>query len=342
MNTNRCLIFTSPVYPLKITDGGPSGFIAQNLLDEESNFYQISRNIDVSLNNKIKQKIRKILKKDTQKFDSQFLNSFFQYWIQSTQRHFKEIEAQKYKYIYFHDIWSMKACLPLIKDTQTIILQSHCPELPSEEVASTSHFNTFDVEWTKVSEKEAFNRADILIFPNQHIVKIYESLINKKSKIFYIPSGCKKTVNLSKYPLNDKIHLLYIGRRNYIKGFDIVLEGFRQAYNLRKDIELILVGRGDKIQEEGIYDIGFSDAVHHWIYNCDYIVNCNRQSYFDLSILETLSIGTPIIVSYSYGHKEFIDDNPCGIINMGESTVKNFKDILLSSQIRKKRIIRKP
>ena len=42
---------------------------------------------------------------------------------------------------------------------------------------------------------------------------------------------------------------MYIGRRNKIKGFDIVIEAFRKAREKRKDINLVIIGNGEKIEE---------------------------------------------------------------------------------------------
>ncbi|GBF79187.1 glycosyltransferase [Aphanothece sacrum] len=347
---NKVLIFTSPIYSLKITDGGPSGFIAQNILGHDSQVYQLSVNLSIyhkkytipyRIARKIRQTFKIPLREDREREDQLSASNLhkvneFKWWGESSQQHFLDIKAQDYKFIYFHDVWTMKACLPLLSSSQIVILQSHCPELPSEEIASQSYFSKSDIEWSVEAEKDAFARADILIFPNCYVMEIYKPLITSRSKIHYLLSGAKQRDSLHKYPLDDKIHLLYIGRRNYIKGFDIVLEGFKQAYAIRKDIDLILVGRGDKIEEEGIYDIGFTDSVHHWIYNCDYVINCNRQSYFDLSFLETLSIGIPIIASCTSGHQQFTENQSQGIINIGEPKSDNLSQILISSKIRKK------
>ena len=98
---------------------------------------------------------------------------------------------------------------------------------------------------------------------------------------------------------------MYIGRRNKIKGFDIVLETFRKVREKRKDINLIIIGNGEKIEEEGIIDIGFSKNPIGWYNSADYLINANRQSYFDLSIIEALTTGIPIIMSDNFGHSYY-------------------------------------
>ena len=335
MITDRILFFSN--YPLNNTDGGPSGVLAQNLVGYESEFYQIN-NPDVKST---------LLSKITRKIHNSFANkrikdagldklNTFKEWTISSQKIFINNLVHRYKFIHFHDVCTMKACLPLIKPSQVVLLQSYCPELPSLEIASQPDFSQSDIEWTKEAEGDAFKRANILIFPNQYAANIYTPLISPKSQIFYLPYGAKKVRDLRQYPLNSPINLLYIGRRNQIKGFDLTIESFKEVYKSRKDINLILVGKGEKVNEEGVFDVGFSSTPHHWINSCDYLLNCNRQSYWDLIILETLSIGTPIIMAPNFGHKQFIEDNSEGIINIGEPTVENLTNILSSPLIKKK------
>jgi glycosyltransferase involved in cell wall biosynthesis len=334
---DRVLIFNN--YSLSITDGGPSGFLAQNLLGHYSKYYDFyTTDFSGSRKNRLATKMSSLsgLSKITAKKSGLNSENSFLDWGLNAQRIFKYTKAKQYKFIYFHDVWQLKFCLPLLNYSQIVTLQCHCPELPSSETSSQSKFTQVDVDWCKQAEKDAFNRANILIFPNKYVVEIYDSLINPASKIYYLSSGCKSRSDLRKYPVNDGIKILYIGRRNKIKGFDIILEAFRRVYESRKDINLILVGNGEQIIEEGIFDIGFTSTSHQWIYNCDYVVNCNRQSYFDLSVLESLSLGTPIILSANYGHKQFLEDRSQGIINFGLPTVENLEKILLSSLLRRK------
>ncbi|WP_414584981.1 glycosyltransferase [Scytonema sp. PCC 10023] len=338
MIKDKVLIFNN--YLLNLTDGGPSGFLAQNILGHNSKYYELnSTTIRTSFKRRLLNKLNSHFKKKPYEIEAAGLNRTYTFkdWCINAQQIFKSIQALKYKFIYFHDVWQLKSCLPLIHPSQIILLQSHCPELPSEEIASLQpKFTQEDVEWCKEAERDAFNRANILIFPNYDSTKIYASLISPKSIIYYLTSGAKEVKDLKNYPLNQNIQLLYVGRRNRIKGFDIIRESFQKAYAQRKDINLIVLGNGEKIEEDGIFDIGFSHSPHDWIYNCDYVINCNRQSYFDLSVLETLSIGTPLLISTNFGHRELAEEKSKGIIDIGEPTVQNLTNALLSQSIVKK------
>jgi glycosyltransferase involved in cell wall biosynthesis len=314
MITDKILIFYTQSINLNL--GGPSGFIAQNLIDKEKSFYVFPYQL--------------FSEKKLTTFLKLFLKNKFNFKDHMSAFIFKEIKAYNYKYIYFHDCETFEYCKHLISPKQTVILQSHSPELPSTE-AQASNMSPHFVDFLKKAEKNSFERADIIIFPHKDCVPLYESLKFDKSKIRYILSGAKSTSDLRKYPLEkDKINLLYIGRRNKIKGFDIVLESFKNVVKKRNDINLIIVGNGVKIESDQLFDIGTTNNPLNWYYSVDYVINSNRQSYFDLSVIEAVSTGTPIILANNFGHN-YYKDKSSGIITFNSNNQEELEDILLNT-----------
>lgn len=316
MITDKILIFAP--YEYNINGGGPSGFIAHNLVDKPRDFFLLSHDFfEDSLLDRINIKIK-------------YLIDRYQY----LSYHYKKIKGGNYKYVYFHDYLSFEHCRRYIPNNQVVILQSHSPELPSEEYRADFPNDIAQIKFVEQAQKRAFERADIVVFPNEGCVPIYESILQKTSDIKFILSGAKKGLHseaLQHEALrDDKINLMYIGRRNAIKGFDIVLDAYRKIYQQRKDINLIVVGKGEPIQEEGIVDVGFSSNPIGWYNSVDYLINANRQSYFDLSIIEALSTGVPIIMSSNYGHKYY--ENKSALIHtFNAQNPDELKTILLGN-----------
>ena len=337
---NKVLFFNN--YPLRSTDGGPSGVLAQNILDVKSDFFFLNQRIT----NKPERGIFKRLKNKI--IPRKTLPSFYQAkvdttdhlrdWLHDAQKIYINVDAKNFKCIFFHDVYQLGACLPLIPKNQMIILHQISPELQSSEaIFQKEIYSDNDIKWIEEAEINAFKRANILLFANEGAQQIFKSLVEKESQIQYIPYGAKRITNTITYPLDSgKINLLYIGRRIPIKGFDIILDAFKEASLIRKDINLIIGGNGKKVEGENIYDIGFTNTPNNWINSVDYVINCNRQSYFDLAILETLSIGTPLIISTNLGHQAFKNLNSDGIIDIGEPTVENLKQAFLSNKLVKK------
>lgn len=296
MINDKILIFAP--YKYGINNGGPSGFIAHNLADKPRDLFILS--------NDFFEKEPFFTKLDRRIYSFFHKDNFFSYY-------YKKIKAHNYKYIYFHDCLSFEHCREFIPENQVVILQSHSPELPSKEYANLFPDNITEIEKLIKAEKNAFDRANIVVFPNEACVKLYEGLLNKNSEIHYILSGAKKVSynNLDRKELdNNKINLLYIGRRNEVKGFDIVLDTFKKATQHRKDLNLYIIGKGNKIESENIIDIGFSKEPLIWYNSVDYLINANRSSYFDLSIIEALSTGVPIIMSDNFGHQYYRNKSP--------------------------------
>jgi len=107
-------------------------------------------------------------------------------------------------------------------------------------------------------------------------------------------------------PLDPQyIYYLDLGRRAAIKGFDVVIEAFRRAHAVDSSMRLLLVGGGERVDEPGILDIGRSEEPADSLSACDYLISANRQSYFHLSVMESLSLGTPMIIACTGGHRFF-------------------------------------
>lgn len=292
MKADKILIFTP--YLINKNMGGPSGFLAHNLLDKPRDLFCFINDL-FPLKFQQRFSFERIIRKLT---EIEKLND--------VEKTFSSIDASTYKYIYFHDCLTLFRCIKLINKNQIVILQSHSPELPSEEfLAEKNDFEMYN--YVRKAEVASFNRADILVFPTKGASEIYQSLITDYSKVKYLLSGASREINLTQYPVDStKINFLFIGRRNTIKGFDFLMKIFSNK-KLRKDCNLILLGKKYKNFEcpQHIYDVGYSSQPMNWANSVDYIINTNKQSYFDLSIIESLSIGARILMTNNFGHSYF-------------------------------------
>jgi glycosyltransferase involved in cell wall biosynthesis len=336
MSRKPCLIFSN--YGLRSTAGGPSGFLAQNLVGTSSPFYHLNsyKEVQRSLGERM---VRRFVTREPQRSLRKLGhegNTAYAGWLLDARQVFVTEEAREYAWIWFHDIWSMAACLDLIGPEQKIILQSHCPELPSEEVASQGA-KTCDIVWTQSAERRAFARADVCVFPNKEAGAIYDPIMESGTRVEYLLSGCQQMSARYDLPLDPKYrYLLYLGRRNAIKGFDVALEAFKRTYAQDDNLRLILIGGGDLVDHPGVLDIGRSEEVGSWLAACDYVISTNRQSYFDLSVMEALSLGASLIIACTQGHQFYANVKSSGIVALPDADVELFEKAFLSH--RKKRV----
>ena len=316
MITDKVLIVHD--YLLKKNEGGPRGYyykcLHNNLPENVKSLKEEANNLgNISVIKKIQIRFDRL---SGRKYKNKLLANNL-------------IKVPKYKYLYFHDMHSFKDAEHLITKDQVIIYQSHSPELPSEEEEKLGATGD-KLASIKKLEQRVFGRANVLILPNQGCLPIYESVIKKQHKILYIPTGIKSIEASFTYPIvqDDFVNILYIGRRNQIKGFDVLIDNFKKAVINRKDIRLFIIGGGDSIMSENIVDIGFSSNVYSWIKSVDFVISTNEKSYFDLNILETIALGTPLLMTTTEGHSYF--KNKSGIISF---TQKNLGDLLNDTKI---------
>lgn len=232
---------------------------------------------------------------------------------------FKAMKAEDCRYLWFMDASVYALFAPFVRKEQRIIYQPHCPELPWLEVDASTPAGEEKRRAVRASTEALFDRADHLVFPNAGAATIYRTLVRPRHRVHFLESGAAHPPTFAPIPLDPAgCYFLYIGRRNAIKGFDRVLAAFRAARRKREEIRLLVSGAGEPIDDQGVVDIGFTARVHAWIAASDCVVNANRQSYFDLSVLETLAVGTPIALTMSEGHASFARYEPPGIISLPE------------------------
>lgn len=319
MIKDKILIFCD--YPIKENEGGPIGYfnkcIYNNIPDNVLLLKTLLKEVGyISLKKKIEFRKDYILNKirGQKYFDNSLANKFI------------KIDASKYKFLYFHSIYDLSDVLHLINEDQIIILQSHSPELPSIE-----RKNNGSTDYLKVAqlEKITFDRANYLVFPNEDCVPMYSELIKDQNKIKYLLTGIKPLKSLINFPIDkNKINIIYIGRRNDVKGFNFLIESFRNALKNRNDLRLFIAGNGEKIIGDDIYDIGTTQTPFDWINSVDFVVSLNKTSYFDLNVIETICVGTPLIMTTTQGHKYF--KNQKGIISV---TYESFLKTLMDPEI---------
>lgn len=218
----------------------------------------------------------------------------------------------------------------------------------------------------KISNK-GIALADHLIYPTKEAIDVHFNTIpliktiyiKNPNKFLYCLTGCPPLKNeKSREEIRNELGLktndfvvLFIGRHNEYKGFDILLEAIIELRNKYGDIVLISAGRGPLSEEHINYQefwkyLGFVEKVGDLINSAD--VHCipNRESYFDIGLVESLSVGTPIITTYTGGHKFFKDKskgliiikpNKEELINAIEylkNAPKNLKEIMRSENKR--------
>ena len=141
----------------------------------------------------------------------------------------------------------------------------------------------------------------------------------------------------SKYGLEGKRFVLFMGRLNNIKGPDLLLEAFGQLKEETKDYQLVFVG-----SDEGMLDLLIRLASQHRIddrvhflgyiggkdkyqayYAADLLVIPSRREAMSIVVLEAGAVGTPVLLTEECGFSEITDIGggrvvPCSVEGLKE------------------------
>ncbi|MFZ5495239.1 MAG: glycosyltransferase [Verrucomicrobiota bacterium] len=289
-------------FPGQTTAGGPEGFISQLLRPFTFEGLAVSP-VSVVTGARVARRLRQL---------SAWISGRAQRWKMSTaevvarEELFHAAGLDRVKFLWFMDQGVYQIFEPFVSPGQTVLYQPHCPELPWEEIPADTPEGARRRREAEACTRRLMQRADIVVLPNAGVRPIYAPILRPDCEVLYLQSGAARPAAVRPLPLDPQFtYLLYIGRRLPIKGFDAVLAAFQRAHAQRPDLRLILCGTGERPDHPGVIDVGFTSRVHDWIATADYVINANRQSYLDLSVMETLAIGTPLLMTCTHGHEIF-------------------------------------
>ncbi len=185
----------------------------------------------------------------------------------------------------------------------------------------------------KLFVKKNLQKASAIHFTTKDEKEKVENFlkINMKSKV--IPYGIDfvdKELNLEMYkrkyniPNNKKI-ILFLGRINWIKGLDILIQGFSKILEKRDDCLLLCVGPDDEnysselkkyIVNKNIIFTGMvsgDDKIAMYKMGNIFILPSYSEN-FGMTVIEAANFNLPIIISNKVGLHNEISENNAGIV----------------------------
>lgn len=182
----------------------------------------------------------------------------------------------------------------------------------------------------------ALKKAKVVFFENEgNAQEFIDRKILKKEKITVLPgAGINLTqYPLTKYPENDKLHFLYLGRIMKEKGIDELFSTARRLYKeTGGNFVLDLVGFFDDDYETEVNNLvkegiavfhGFQTEPTPYYANSDCVVMPSYHEGLSNVLLEAAAIGRPVITSDIYGCRETVDNGVTGLL----SRVKDADDL---------------
>lgn len=312
--------------------GGPTGYLynlRNELIKEKINFiFFLSYNA-----NSRREKAKKIFKKLPKSFQNIFYSLKRKpYMILNSSPKKSEINLGEFDFVHFHSTMQMYSCKDSLENYKGILLlTSHTPKAPFKEIIEDNISNSEYFSNKKMYDQlenvdlYAFNRADYIIFPTKEAEEPYYHTWNKykeiheknKDKYIYIPTGIAPidTSSFSKNAIRkeynipqDAFVVCYVGRHNEVKGYDQLKKIGENILKKRNDIYFLIAGKEEPlkgIDNSHWIEVGWTNKAHEIIYSSDVFVLPNKETYFDLILLEVMSIGKPVVLTNTGGNKYF-------------------------------------
>lgn len=250
----------------------------------------------------------------------------------------KSIDFSRTKSIHVHNVAEVVKIKNYLRknylDSIKVILTCHTPEsIAKEQYAlsvacgqSKKRAHIIENMWSEL-EKRGYREADIIIFPSKEAmepmlndVPEFKNIIKDKD-IRFMATGSKQICSSltkeeakKKYGVSGKIVIGYIGRHNAVKGYDLLKEAAQRILKQRDDV-VFLIGGAQGTEFAPLDSPSWIEA--GWVNPADMLraldvfVLPNRQTYYDLVLLEVLSMGVPTVATATGGNKsvkEIADD----------------------------------
>ena len=214
------------------------------------------------------------------------------------------------------------------------------------------------VTWNKVDvvfknldhHKNAYSKFNEVVCVSKTVKDGIEKKYGvKNAKVIYNPINREKILNLSNEKIEDikftsKFKLISVGRLAEEKGYDRLLRVFKQLDDEGFDLELTIIGSGEKynelndyIEENNLKDkvflLGYRENPYKYVKNSDLFVCSSLSEGFSLVIGEAMAIGVPVVSVKCQGANEVLGFGEYGmLVNNDENSLCNGIKMLIDNK----------
>lgn len=254
--------------------------------------------------------------------------------------HYATIDLNKYDMIHFHSSLTLLSVRDSLKDYKGIVLLTNHSPKPQhrewiEDVISAKEYQRHSTVYNQLSELEArsYNLADYIVFPCEEAEEpcinnwsLYREIKEKnKQKYRYVLTGTGlplKTLDreevCQKYSIPEDAFIInYVGRHNSTKGYDSLLKIGEKILEKHKNVYFLIAGKEGPLyglKHERWIEAGWINDPGTYYSSSDAFILPNKETYFDLVMLEALASETVILASKTGGNKYFEKYNSDGIV----------------------------
>ncbi|MDN0055083.1 glycosyltransferase family 4 protein [Collinsella ihumii] len=250
------------------------------------------------------------------------------------------VDLNQYQGVHFHSTEDLYLSREALKSYGgTVLLTSHSPCVYHKELIMRldrrdANRNADRLKQLEYLDEYAFNRADYVIFPCKEAEEPYfhtwekYSAVRRETKLRYIPTGIQGCIaKIARQEIRerycipqDAFVMSYVGRHNEIKGYDRLTNTIPEILD-KSGAWMLVAGRQGPLyppHHDRWIEIGWTDDPYSLVAASDLFILPNRETFFDLVMLEVLSLGVPILASRTGGNKFFEKFGSRGISLFGD------------------------
>lgn len=236
-----------------------------------------------------------------------------------------------YDAVHFHrtsDLYKQRKNLEHYKGK--VLLTSHSPIPLRKELydACATKFERryFEKRMSLFEEMDewSFRNADYIVFPCPEAEQPYENnwpaylsiQKERKENYRYVPTGISERVaTVPKKKIREQLGIkeenfmmVYVGRHNEVKGYGNLKKLGKKLLDENQDMRMVVAGREGpimRLEHSSWIEIGFTKDPYSYISAGDVFVLPNTETYFDLVMIEVLSLGKIVVASRTGGNRFF-------------------------------------
>lgn len=205
-----------------------------------------------------------------------------------------------------------------------LVVTSHQPSSTVDEYLTETPYKYLKLfrRWALHNEAKSYDGADFIMFPCVEAREPYEKVpqlkaafLRNNDKFIYVPSAVEDIrvihqamQKLSDFGIPEKAFVItFFGRHNLVKGYDILQKTLTPLLEKYRNLYVLCAGKGDlsPVSHERWIELGFVNNVVELLEQSNLYILPNRDTYFDLVVLEVLRSATPLIMSSTGGNKYF-------------------------------------
>lgn len=144
-----------------------------------------------------------------------------------------------------------------------------------------------------------------------HTWEPYHEIRKEKAVKYLLTGTVREIIKTPRDQIREKLKIpadafviSFVGRHNCVKGYDRLIELFESLDN----IYVICCGSRGSIEppvSDRWIEVGWTNEPYSFVNASDVFFVGNRETYFDLSVIQTLSVGQIMLLSNTGGNKYF-------------------------------------